>query len=219
MMSKKIIISVIIVLSIFSIVLLGAFRLRMNNLKREGNIAEVELITNAYLKKIYSCEEFKIVNGPDKVLAFGKYDIKVKDKNNNFMTIKIDDNLNFIDDSMQNKILSNKLNNYLNGNFNKDFKNVKGEVLANINIKDSYSSRKDTIYVELIDEKQITKREFADITNEILKWINNNGFELNLLYLDYRHKETSDYVYSIKIDIDNVDKKDFLPYIETISKK
>lgn len=217
-MKKKIIVS-IVTLCIFSIVLLGAFRLWRNNLNNEGKVLEVKRITNEYLKKTYYDEQFKVVDGPNKVLAFGKYDIKLQDKNNNFMTMKIDDNLNFIDDSIQNKAFSDKLNNYLKENFDKEFRNIKGEVLANINIKDRYSSRKDTIYIEIIDERQITKREFADITDEILNWINSNDFDLNLLYLDYKHKEISDYVYSIKIDSDNIFKNDFTPYIERISKK
>lgn len=218
-MMKKKIVSSIIALSIFSIVLLGAFRLWMNNLNSEGKILEVKQVTNEYLKKTYSDEQFKIIDGPNKIIAFGKYDIKLQDKNNNFMTIKIDDNLNFIDDPIQNKTFSDKLNNYLKENFNKEFKNIKGEVLANISIKDRYSSRKDNIYIEIIDEKKITKREFADITNEILSWINSNAFDLNLLDLDYKHKETREYVYSIKIDRDNILKKDFVPYIQTTSKK
>ena len=86
-MKKKIIIS-IVTLCIFSIVLLGAFRLWMNKLNSEGKVLEVKQITNEYLKKTYADEQFKIVNGPNKVLAFGKYNIRLQDKNNNFMTIK-----------------------------------------------------------------------------------------------------------------------------------
>lgn len=219
MMMKNKIISSIIALSIFSIVLLGAFRLRMNNLNSESKVVEVKQITSEYLKKAYSDCQFEIVDGPNKVLAFGKYDIKLQDRNNNLITLKIDDKLNFIDDSIQNKTLGDKLNIYLKVNFNKKFPNIKGEVIANIDIKDRYSSRKDNIYIDIIDKKQITKREFADITEEVLKWINSNEFQLNLLYVDYKHKEESEYVYSIKIDKENIIKKDLIPYIETIFKR
>lgn len=174
----------------------------------------VTKITNEYVSKMYPEEKCEIIDGPHRSLSFGTYGVKVKNQDNLMFSITITDNLKFLRDSRAEERLDNELNNFLQSAYRGKFQTIKGNMLANVVIKSKYPDRKDTVYVEIIDAGDITKQDFAAIASQTLDWINTKGFKLNFLYLDYMHKENSDYVYSLKIDSSNYDRKDFIPYVK-----
>ncbi|MBU3146672.1 hypothetical protein [Clostridium sp. CF012] len=220
-MNKKLIISIGI-LSGLLVLVFGLIKFVVADINGELKAPQVVKITNEYLDKVYPKEKCKIIDGPHRSLSFGTYGVKVRNQDNLIFNITIRDNLRFLEDSRAEDYLNNELNNFLQNEYKGKFQKMKVKILANVVINSKYLDREDTVYVDIIDTGDITKQEFAKIVVQALNWINTKDLKLNILYLDYMHRENSDNVYSIKIDSNNYNEKDLITYIinrTTVGKK
>lgn len=178
---------------------------------------EVIKITNEYLNKTYPEEKCAIINGPNRSLSFRTYDVKVKNKDNLIFTIKIRDNLKFMEDLRMEEYLNNEFNIFLQSEYKSKIQRISGTIQADVVINSKYIDRKDTVYINIIDTQDVTKQNFAAIALRTLDWINTKRYNLDILYLNYMHKENGDYVYSLKVDSNNCMKKDLTPYIKDMT--
>jgi hypothetical protein len=201
---------------LFTLITYVGIKVIIAGMNEELKAPKVIKITNEYLTQMYPEEKCKIIDGPNWSLAIGRYGLKIMNQDNLSFSITIAENLKFLEDSRTEEHLNNEINTFLKNKYKSKFKSVKGNILANVVINDKYLDRKDTVYIDIIDSGDITKQEFASIAVQTLDWINSNGYYLNILYVDYMHKENSDYVYSIKVDSSNNTKKDLIPYIRNM---
>jgi len=178
---------------------------------------EVIKITNEYLNKTYPKERCAIINGPNRSLSFGTYDVKVKNKDNLIFTIKIRDNLKLMEDLRMEEYLNNEFNTFLQSEYKSKIQKISSTIQADVVMSSKYLDRNDTVYINIIDTQDVAKQNFAAIALRALDWINTKGYNLDILYLDYMHKENGDYVYSLKVDSNNCMKKDLTPYIKDMT--
>jgi hypothetical protein len=80
---------------------------------------------------------------------------------------------------------------------------VSGQIYPLIIIQEDFQSgilRKDTFWIDLHNEKgEITKEDFADVSNNILAWMKEQNFMINQVYFNYSSEETEKtYVIDIK---------------------
>ncbi|XEC97309.1 hypothetical protein AB6A23_12580 [Paenibacillus tarimensis] len=191
-MKRKSLVFVVITIGVIVLLVLCiyVFKLIDNHFSGESKHNRIIEIVSDYLNNSNFKETQSIrINAYNK--AFSTFEVTVNSVDNSSFNVLVRDDLKSLRDSRTEELYNRKLSEYLKSKFKSEFQEIKSEVRVNIMTDNQFSTRKDYLWITLIDPNDITKQEFQNVALNILEWISKEDYKLDKLYLDFMNTESS----------------------------